>query len=419
MDTAERIALFRDIVNCCHNLYLWSYDADCRLLSSNCPQEILIHQMFTMSEQYRIITDYAKLHRKPGILTNDIGLIWVVFPEWEQEMPVRLHILGPLCLDTVPTEFTEKNMSGYHISAAACQEIKHFFHTLPIISMSRVYEYAIMFHFCLYGEKIQVSDLHYRISSLSMAGNYPETEKMKIHGTYEAEQETLRYVRNGDQRYKESIRKLAMTGNIGTLANNDNMRQMKNAVLICVTLFSRAAIEGGLSPETALTLSDRYIQSVEACCSASDLIRINQIMQDDFVQRVHKIRTNSNLSKPIQACVDYLSLHLEEKITLCEVAQMFGYTEYYLSRKFKKETGRSFFDFLREKRLQRACFLLKTTQISVQEIGYRLQFCSQSHFSESFRKAYGISPTQWRERNECSLKQFYEEKSKCDPSKVF
>ena len=44
---------------------------------------------------------------------------------------------------------------------------------------------------------------------------------------------------------------------IGTLAGDDKLRQMKNAVIIFTSLVCRAAVRGGLPAETAYTLADR------------------------------------------------------------------------------------------------------------------------------------------------------------------
>ena len=66
---------------------------------------------------------------------------------------------------------------------------------------------------------------------------------------------------------------------------------------------------------------------------------IASTMYEDFVLRVRKCRTNPNLSRAIQKCCDYIEMHLEEKIRAKDLADWVGYTEYYLTRKFKDETG--------------------------------------------------------------------------------
>ncbi len=57
------------------------------------------------------------------------------------------------------------------------------------------------------------------------------------------------------------MNRLAMSGSMGTLAGGNGSRQMKNAVLACIVLFSRAAIEGGLSPKVVMTLTDHFFRA--------------------------------------------------------------------------------------------------------------------------------------------------------------
>ena len=83
-------------------------------------------------------------------------------------------------------------------------------------------------------------------------------------------------------------------------------------------------------------------------------------------------------------------------MTLKEIAESLGYAEYYLSKKFKEETGKYFKDFIREKRIERAKFLLKNSSLTMQEIRARLQFGSQSYFADVFRKMTGMKPTEYR-----------------------
>ena len=120
-------------------------------------------------------------------------------------------------------------------------------------------------------------------------------------------------------------------------------------------------------------------------------------MQADFIGRVHRCRT-SHLSRPVQACCEYIGLHLEDKLTLEHLAQQVGYTEYYLSKKFKREVGLTPNEYIRKARLERAALLLRTTQEDVQEISERLQFCSQSYFADHFRRLFSVSPTEYRQQ---------------------
>lgn len=161
--------------------------------------------------------------------------------------------MGPFFTSDYPLKDIKAQLDQKQFSVRITRKFIAFLKELPIISITRIFEYAVMFSYCITGEKISVSDLHYQ-SSVKKSFEHPlENKDLESHGTYEAEQEMLRMVREGDLNYKEHMSKISMTGRIGKLSNEDSVRQLKNTVLVCVILFSRAAIEGGLSPEIAYT----------------------------------------------------------------------------------------------------------------------------------------------------------------------
>lgn len=349
VDIDTRLELFQDMIGCCHALYLWSYDSAFHLITSNCPEQTAINDLFLLTcnreEFYSQITE----NNTPVILTNEMGLMWVMAPYFQEKEFVRLYVLGPFFVDDIPPKSLEEQLGKHAISFPVRQEFLRFLRKLPVISLNRIFEYAVM----------------------------------------------LRMVREGDLSYQAHMDRMSVTGRLGKLSNGDPMRQLKNAVLVCITLFSRAAIEGGLTPEVSYTLTDHYFQSVEACSTVSELVEISHTMQADFIQRVHRCRTN-DLSQPIQTCCDYISLHLEDKLSLELLAGQTGYTENYLSKKFKSETGMTPNEYIRRQRLERAALLLRTTQDDIQNISERLQFCSQSYFAEHFRRLFQMTPSEYR-----------------------
>lgn len=80
-------------------------------------------------------------------------------------------------------------------------------------------------------------------------------------------------------------------------------------------------------------------------------------MPKDFVTRVHNCKINQKYSILVQEYIQYIERHLEEKFSLNDLADSLGYTDYDMSRRFKKETSVPLSEFIRDKRLERAKFL--------------------------------------------------------------
>ncbi len=75
-----------------------------------------------------------------------------------------------------------------------------------------------------------------------------------------------------------------------------------------------------------------------------------------------------------------------------------GYTETYLSRKFKAETGISVTEYVTRQKTVLAKKLLREDKLSVSDIAEMLCFGTQSYFSEQFRKVTGQTPGEYRKR---------------------
>jgi AraC-like DNA-binding protein len=388
----QRVSLFSNMVLCCHNLYYTIFDEDGSILFQNAPEGVPIGLLFDCSVGRSVFPAPRELGVQPVFFSSSLGLSWIIVPMATER---TAHVLGSFFQASFSLAAVESQLEQQHMPMEQRRKILGVLHDFPIISINRVFEYAVMLYYCLYGQRITHDALVCK-SDLTEHPAAAPSQTTTIHGTYEMEQEMLRLVREGNLNYRAHMNKIAVTGTLGTLSNGDSLRQMKNAVLVCITLFSRAAIDGGLNPEVSLSLTDHYFQSVEACDNLEDLADITYALQEDFVQRVHASRTNTAYSPAIRSSIEYLDYHLEEEIDWRSLAASVGYDVAYFRKKFKKETGTSPRSYLMDKRFARGQQLLRTSSKSIQEISAQLRFCSQSYFTEQFRSRFGCTPAEYR-----------------------
>ncbi|MBQ8742886.1 MAG: AraC family transcriptional regulator [Clostridia bacterium] len=99
----------------------------------------------------------------------------------------------------------------------------------------------------------------------------------------------------------------------------------------------------------------------------------------------------------IEHAVKYIKRNYQNNIGLIEVAEFCHMSAEHLSRKFKKETGLGFSEYLNALRLQRAeVLLLSRTDLTVSEIAYNCGYNDPNYFSKKFKIRYGISPQAFR-----------------------
>jgi AraC-like DNA-binding protein len=271
--------------------------------------------------------------------------------------------------------------------------------SLPVIPPARFFAYSQRLHYCVTGEKIAFVDIHHDTPEAKhLILEEPNTEENFHVGVYAAELELFKMIEGGNLNYEPALNKAASvaTGGIIDVAGDPN-RKSEVLAITFITLSVRAAIRGSLHPATAYSLGDYYLSVCLQCDSISELTNVLHTMFQDFVTRVHSCRTNSDISKPIQACCDYINMHAYKKINLEELSNVVGYARYYLTRKFKKELGISVWDYIHKVKVERAKTMLANPSYTIQYISNALNYCSRNYFSEVFQKHAGISPSKYRE----------------------
>ncbi|WP_233092995.1 AraC family transcriptional regulator [Paracoccus sp. IB05] len=89
---------------------------------------------------------------------------------------------------------------------------------------------------------------------------------------------------------------------------------------------------------------------------------------------------------------------LSETLSLDDLALTLGVSHVTLNRTFRRETGMTVFERLRDIRLEHASDLIRRERRSLTEIAYECGFSSPGHLSTAFRKRFGMTARSWRQR---------------------
>ena len=100
----------------------------------------------------------------------------------------------------------------------------------------------------------------------------------------------------------------------------------------------------------------------------------------------------------LQKGVEYLNSHYTRKIPVSELAKRCFVSEVYFRKLFKKQFGLSPIEYRNRLRLNRAKQYLEYSEISIQEISSLLGYATVSHFIKAFKDLFGFSPLSYRKR---------------------
>lgn len=392
------VSAFAEALSGSSPIYYWRYDPEGNVLSTNCPVHVY-HKIFEQTGCLAYMVGEGKNERTPLILAGALGILWCAVYEWEDDVFISCHVLGPVFHDEVNDRVLNDAIRKYQVDPAWRNAFVSAMYGIPAVTSILFFQYAVMLHYFVTGEKIERSDLRFQQRETENKDKKKAGGRNR-HRTYETEQALLKLVRDGNLNYKSVI---ARAGQISSGVGIQTADPVRRAILSSsnfVALCTRAAIEGGLTPDTAYTVGDSYIQSLTECRTIADVRTVNHAMYEDFIARVHRQRMKPTYSRQVQNCAAYIETHPEEDLTLEKLAREVGYSEYHLSRRFKEETGMNIREYIRKARVERAKLLLETTDLSIREIGEQLNFCAPSHLAKSFREVTGMLPQEYRKEHQ-------------------
>ena len=223
-----------------------------------------------------------------------------------------------------------------------------------------------------------------------------ENDDEAIRHGYREEQMLMQAIREG--RAADAVRLAESMDDDSGRLSGDYLRHRRNLAIIGIALCARAAIEGGVSPQTAYRLSGYYINKCDAARDPAHMLHHRNRAIEELTGRVAERLNRPRTSGYVERCRDYVRKHYREKIYLDDVAASLGLCPTYLSRLFKKETGGCLQDFVNEERVFRASNLLLYSELSLPEIANYVGFPNQSYFGKIFKQHKGMTPKAFRDR---------------------
>lgn len=181
-----------------------------------------------------------------------------------------------------------------------------------------------------------------------------------------------------------------------------NLRINYIPVILLTAKYSDADRNQGL-----LTGADAYIAKpfdVEMLKSTVQSILANRerILQS-FAQsardraKVKKVELRSTDDMLMEKVTEYIEANISDPtLNVDKLAEIVSISRVHMHRKLKELTGQSAREYILTVRLRQAAILLAEKKLNISEVAYALGFSNLSHFSTAFKKAYGVSPKDYK-----------------------
>jgi YesN/AraC family two-component response regulator len=238
--------------------------------------------------------------------------------------------------------------------------------------------------------------------------------------TYISNSQGLRYVGNNIENFYENDLVLLGSNLPHCWINSDDQEESSKAVVIYLneelvkwlsedqfnsvrSLFHRSSQGVKFKTSVALKIKPKLDQLLEAD-PFQKYITLLQILQElsvttefDLLSQVgFSYELNSANNERINTVYEYVRNNYHKKISLADVAARVNMSEEYFSRFFSKSLMKSFFTFLNEYRINRACKLLIETEKQVSEICYQVGYETIPFFYRQFKKIKNMPPQAYR-----------------------
>ncbi|RKY25009.1 MAG: hypothetical protein DRP62_02395 [Planctomycetota bacterium] len=217
----------------------------------------------------------------------------------------------------------------------------------------------------------------------------------------ESERELLGKVKIGDRTGAKEI----LNSILGTILfhNPGELGILKARLLELLSILSRSAVEGGVDVDTMLERNLAYVNKVMQINNQQDLCAWISVALNEFIELVYSSQDARKVTQ-ISPAINYIDANYDKPITLADIAKASCLSVSRLAHIFKDQMGITIIDYLTSVRIERAKQLLLATDQNCTEVCFEVGYNNQSYFTRTFKELVGVTPRQFRVKNQRSEK---------------
>ncbi|MFW2491615.1 response regulator transcription factor [Clostridium chromiireducens] len=139
--------------------------------------------------------------------------------------------------------------------------------------------------------------------------------------------------------------------------------------------------------------NEGILDAIKVSCTFNELKeQLNRVIDKVCERNGEGTKVNSLI---VRKAINYINEYYSDKVSLEEIANGMNITPEYLSRLFTKEIGKSFSDYLKEIRIDKAKELLTGKKMKIYEVAERVGYCDSKYFCKVFKELTGMAPKEY------------------------
>ena len=142
-------------------------------------------------------------------------------------------------------------------------------------------------------------------------------------------------------------------------------------------------------------LDDRKVMRDEQVCQSHLILQILKCLAELHISGKNNVPPTSVFLDHI---LSYINAHLQEPLTLDQIAEACHISKYHLCHQFKEQVNMTVMQYITEQRITMAKIALLETDKSISVIAAENGYSNFSHFCRAFRQAEGITPAAYRKK---------------------
>lgn len=321
---------------------------------------------------------------------SGLGISCLFIPSEENDE--EFYLITPFLEHLIPTKLFQESLMKY--GATISEVICNVYFSLPITTRKK-FNYLI--EMIVGEEDFDFLDKIVLIEDASVKNVRRSTARKNNY---------LNGILESEVKFKKEILEAVIDGNISRVNMLFDLRERNHKV------------EGGFEKGTnvrrrnSYNINDLLRFSLEQQPGNEDFLEIEELwvkiknkldnydLSEDVI-RSYCLLVDRNKYKDRQAvvrnCIAYINDRISEKISLDNVSEHLGVNKSYLSSIFNKDMGISIVDYIHDKRISNACYLLENTDFSISEIADYIGYFDTSYFIRIFKTLMKVTPLKYRE----------------------